>query len=620
MVLSGRMFKEQAPGADERVPLTGVLCLGGLDGSEHEPAGFRTWETEPAGWYRLSGSAGRYTLLFTAPAHFVRPYVLTNVYTRPGEKIERPISPDFDAAVFRENAWDPHRASHYYQLFVARSTSVTHVGFKLAHDGVDGGGPGAQDLVLSIHRQGPGSPDTWEQVGPGMIVPRVDCGGPKGYSYSAGWNSGEVPTQPGAIYAVHLRAQDPAGTFQAFWSPHDQADTDCYRVGSAGTTGFQRRHLWMAVDGDGDGLLIPYNKRIHREFGDFAGGGRRWAQTYVARGRGLAGVVMYAAVGTAEPPLSRQRCRVRVREGGPGGPRVGIDKIAVGNGNYTGDASWGVFAAVYAPGEVPLVPGRTYAIEFESIENHETLHGFINIKNVPSTERPGFNPYRKVPPDAYEQGTAFADAGQPVDFDLDMQIVEYEHAASEWALAVEPVNLLKNGDMEAGMFKPDGPETGRCEHWRTFAAGPATVLEYRADSQSGGSRFLRVRGGGPDGGKVDGGYVQRVEGLSRTESYRLNGRIRCSWPLDVERSCAVGVDATGQTTDPDAATVVWTHLPPRHGVWLPYAGEPVRPADQAVSIWLRGKATAPTPFAFKADFDDFRLQRVSTTPPRPMEH
>jgi len=58
---------------------------------------------------------------------------------------------------------------------------------------------------------------------------------------------------------------------------------------------------------------------------------------------------------------------------------MGTPKIAIGNGNYTGDASWGVFGAVFAPGEVPLEPGATYAVEFESIENYQTLHGFVNL-------------------------------------------------------------------------------------------------------------------------------------------------------------------------------------------------------------------------------------------------
>ena len=57
--------------------------------------------------------------------------------------------------------------------------------------------------------------------------------------------------------------------------------------------------------------------------------------------------------------------------------------------------------------EAPLEPGKTYAIEMESIENYASLHGYVNIKNMVSDDKPGFNPYRKAAPDTYEKGTAY---------------------------------------------------------------------------------------------------------------------------------------------------------------------------------------------------------------------
>ncbi len=244
---------------------------------------------------------------------------------------------------------------------------------------------------------------TWKQVGPESLVPDVDCGGAKNYIWCAGWNSGEVPLVPGETYAVQIRAQKPGGTFQAFWRSDADTISDCYRVGG-GNGGFQGRKIWLGVSTDGDGVLIPYNKRIHKQYGKFAGFAPRWTQTYVAQGRSLAGVVLYAAVGGAQPPLSRQRVLVRVRQGGAEGVVVGNPRLAIGNGNYTGDASWGTFGVAYAPGEVPLTPGETYAIEFESYETVQTVGGFVNIKGQKSDGRAGFNPYRKYEPDEYAQG------------------------------------------------------------------------------------------------------------------------------------------------------------------------------------------------------------------------
>ncbi len=616
VVISGRVLAPRFAGASEMMPLATILCFASLNGSGSEACSFRTWETEPAGWYRVSGSAGNYTLAFTQPAHFVRPVVLNNFFTRDGEVVDGlNIMPQFDFACFSEREWDSKGATDYFQTFVARGKSVTHVGFRLAHDGVDGFGPGKQNLLVSIHRRAAGTPDTWPQIGPTAPVLDVDSGGGKNYVWSAGWNSGEAPLQPGETYAVHLRAETAGKTFQPFWRTDDDLTADCYRIGTT-NTGFQKRDLWLAVGTDRDGLLVPYNKRVHKSFGAFAGFASKWSQTYVAQGRSLASALLYAAVGGAQPPLSRQRCAVRVRRGGPGGAVVGLEKTAIGNGNYTGDASWGVFGVAFAPGEAPLTPGETYAIEFESIENHETLHGFVNIKGQVSDARPGFNPYRKFAPDDYPRGKAFKSGQDEVDFDLDLQITEYEFAARDGLFAFDDENLIRNGDME----------TGEPAAWKKFATDPATACAWLADQAETTNRFLRVTGGGAQekvgngwrfgGAKtVDGGCVQRVAGLSRLETYRLTGRLRASWSLDREHQSFIGHDPTGQEADAKAATIVWTPLPALHGVFVPYASDPIRPATNALSIWLRARTTSTTDAPFHVDFDDFSLRRVRTRTP-----
>jgi hypothetical protein len=134
----------------------------------------------------------------------------------------------------------------------------------------------------------------------------------------------------------------------------------------------------------------------------------------------------------------------------------------------------------------------------------------------------------------------------------------------------------------------------------------------------GTNRFARAAA--PPGKTVDGGYVQRVTGLSRLDTYRVAGRVRASWAVDSRRECLVGLDPTGQEDDPKAASIEWTRLADLHGVWIPYTSDPVRPTtNNAVSLWLRARATtagerwAP----FKADFDDFEVRKVRTSLPRP---
>jgi hypothetical protein len=621
VLFDGRLVSERWPGAQEQMALSAIYCFASLDGPGHESFGFRTFETDPPGWFRISGPPGNYSLLFTQPAHFIRPVVANNLFLRDGEKLlGLRFSPRLDFYSFHEKSWDPRPAQAYFQTFVAKGTSVTGVGFKLATDGIDGFGPGKQNLLVSIHESGMNTPDQWKQIGPTCLVPDVDCGGAKNYIWSAGWNSGEVPLKPGSTYAVQLRAEKPGNTFQAFWRPYEGAE-DCYRVGTNGS-GFQHHQLWLAVSADSDGLVIPYNKRVQKQFGTFAGFAGKWSQTYVARGRGLAGAVLYAAVGGAQPPLSRQRVIVRARKGDPAGPVSGLEKVAVGNGNYTGDASWGVIGVAFAPGEVPLEPGATYALEFESIENYETLHGFVNIKKQVSDGRAGFNPYRKYPSDAYENGRSYKEGTEAQSFNLDMQVIEYLGGVSQ---PVPAANLVVNGDMQSGAVDEDPlPEaaplrgeaaaSGELSHWKAFKLEPSTILAHVADQPGTTNLFARIAGGGKSGKRLDGGFSQKIDQLDRFQTYRLSARTRISHVQDWDHQSWIGWDHTGQDQDPKASTVHWAPLGTFHGVWTSFTSEPLRPEKDSISIWLRARTGSAGEFPFKADFNDVQLRLIPMRP------
>jgi hypothetical protein len=428
-VISGRVREPVFHTQDPAAPLGNVYLFAAQNGPGARPFVDRSWSTDPVGWYRLAGPVGDYTLLATDPAGFMRPVVMPMIHAIAGQN-KCDMRSHADYAVFSESDWDRQPAEAYYQPFVARGHSVTHVGFKLVHDGVDGFRPGSQDLDVSIRHVETGPPGNWKQIGPTIPVLGVDCGGAKNRAWSVGWNSGEVAVEPGKGYAVCLKARRTSGVFQAFWQTCSETAACCYRQGRSGALERTAYRLWMSAATDDDELVIPYNKRVHREFGDFAGFARKWSQTYVAQGDSLAGVVLYAAVGGTQPPLSRQHVAIRVRRGGPSGPSVGTERTTVGNGIYTGDASWGIFGTSFTRNEVPLIAGTTYAVEIETLESPATLHGFVNIKGQVSDERPGFNPYRKIPPDTYEHGAAFRDGKTAVGVALDMQVVEYTTKAS----------------------------------------------------------------------------------------------------------------------------------------------------------------------------------------------
>jgi hypothetical protein len=583
--ITGRLHYRQSREGRTR-PMTEIRAFAALAGSETEARSFRTWEMEPTGWFRFVGDAGRYTILFTEPGHWMRPLIVTNVTVDDHLKLStlRP-EPRFAYATFAQDQWDTKPAQCYWQPFPTTVTSVTHVGLQLATDGIDGVGPKSRDLLMSVHKITSATPESWPQIGPEMPVVEVDCGGPKSYSYSAGWNSGEVPLVAGERYAIRVRPRDPQFGLQAFWTASSDEDVRCWRQDSAGTKQLDRQ-LWLTVAGDGDGLLLPLNKRVHKRFGEFAGMSRTWTQTYVAQGEGLAGVVCYAAVSGAQPPLSRQRVLVTVRESGPDGPVVGIPKIGIGDGHYTGDASWGVFGAVFEPGEISLTPGQTYAIEMQSIEDETTVGGFVNIKGQVSDGRGAFNPYRKHADDSYDAGTAFRDGKTAMPFDLDMQVIEYAAHRTDWHEQTKPIASLTSYDA-----------------WQLFGEGhdssAALVITGSTDRA------------------ISGGYVQAIGELSSAETYCVRGRMRSTWPFDTEHACRVGWDPTGQTANPDADTVRWFAHTPRHGQWIDFESPPLRPQQDTISIWLRGTTRAEEKFTFRAEFDALTVSRFVSDVPGP---
>jgi len=72
------------------------------------------------------------------PAHFIRPFVWNNLFVRSGDVVDGlSDAPQFDFFNFHEAPGIQTRDGLLSNV-VARGTSVTQVGFRLAHDGIDG--------------------------------------------------------------------------------------------------------------------------------------------------------------------------------------------------------------------------------------------------------------------------------------------------------------------------------------------------------------------------------------------------------------------------------------------------------------------------------------------------
>jgi len=419
--LSGRLA---VLGTEPPVTLAAVRVFGFPDQAWRGSTA-RSWETVPRGWWNLKGEAGAWTILFTGPSHFVRPVVLSESLVEGASNNHVKAQPRFDYTCFTDNSWDPKPAAGYWQPFVAQSRSVTHVGFKLATDGIDGPGPGSQTMLLSVHRCKEDSPSNWPQVGPTVKVLQVDCGGAKQYYYSAGWHSGEVPLIAGQRYAVQLRPAKKGNQLQAFWEPTRPDSGAVVREGLDGTMQVTGQRLWMTIAGDGDELLIPCNKRVHREFGRFGGYATRWTQSWKAQGKSLAAVTLYLATSGTQPRMEEQRIAVRIRQGDPDGPIISPEKLGAANANYTGDACWGVLGVVYDKKKVPLIPGDRYCVEFTTLETPDSIGDFVNFKKQKNDRKPGFNPYLRPEEDSFDQGEAWKLGTERIEDDLDIQVVEY---------------------------------------------------------------------------------------------------------------------------------------------------------------------------------------------------
>ncbi len=617
--------------------LGGSWIVSALPGPNQMVRSFKSFEDHPKGWWQFQGASGYYSVFGFNHKEPVRPAVWTGIPIRRAERMrDLRLEMKWDYAMTNESSWDETSAKSYFQIFQAQGTSVTHVGFKLAHDGIDGVGPEGQDIRVEIYdlNHSMNQPLTWTQIGPSQIARNVDLGGVKFQPYQAGWNSGEIPLKPGEYYAVRLTAQQEAHGMQSFLSEQlDPADdSGCWRLG-LDEKEWQKinQNIWLTVDGDGDGLLIPYNIKSSKVFGDFAGFAPEWSQSFIARGKSLAGVALYAAVGGSQPPIDRQKVAVSIHKKFPNGPQTGFTKIASGIGNYTGDASWGAFGAVFAPQEIPLDEGGRYWVSWRTLENEFTLGNFVNIKGLESDGNIGFNPYLRPDDDNdLHLKSAVKNRNHPIAGTLNALIVTYEKDLFEestsnvepvrWRVSLkeceDPATLLRGPRLSArNLIQPFEESEPYVAPWRSFSL--VNQVQFSKEKRFiQGNRpcwALTVHDGGrfgKVGGAIDGGWVYTASGLDPHQSYIFTGWIRSSYGPGLNSQVNVGWDESGQGENPDAVTIKWGTRYAMEGLWIPFQSPPLRPIEDRISLWARASSDAGIQFRFSAEFADLRLREI----------
>jgi hypothetical protein len=243
------------------------------------------------------------------------------------------------------------------------------------------------------------------------------------------WRSGEVRLNPGHQYAVRVRGI--AGTGSYTFTPYklDKGGWS-YQGGraynSAGVA--QNFDLNYTVFADNDGTRVTVTKRTPGVGGTGIDNFRdRWGQTFVARGKGLAGADVWADGNNNHWDLKFEWI---VRAGGPTGPEIAPRKITPGAFFSHGTGLHGVS---YNPGEAPLTPGGLYFIEFRVNDSPPDSPGFDpHITDDPYCDDyfqdcdcsvGPLNPDYCIDPTAYKwNGSSYVAYNQ----DLAMTIIEYE--------------------------------------------------------------------------------------------------------------------------------------------------------------------------------------------------
>lgn len=534
---------------------------------------------------------GRYAILLHQPEWFLRPAVVPNVTVRPGKSMLNVI-PSLDySCVTRGGKLGPWEKSGspdpwisgktFYQTFVARGTSITHVHFRLA-------GTKAEIARVSIHKVDEGlSPDRWKRVGPERIADKL--GALK--DNWVGWRSGEVVTIPGQRYAVRIAGEaDGLPEDMAMLVHYDNVGPG-YEKGTAWVDGIKQQcDIYGSISSDSDGTVIPYMRIYEIKPGELGGTGT-WSQTWVAQGKSIAAVDLLVAWGMSEDVKGVQ-AEFRIREGGPNGKIIGVPK-------RTFTAWWapgmGFLGAAWQPGEVSLTPGKTYCVECVAISPSKGYN--VAVINSPNN--------------AYPRGMAFRDGVPVANQDLEMTIVEYKTCPKP--VTNNPVhepkgkNFIVNGGFEGGIpNEQNAQDPSGWTRWNTRQ----TSFWYGKYGRN-GSNAARIIGGNINDTCIDGGYVQRVTGLDSKKTYCLSGWTSSSAKTDMCYMTAVGYDPTGQTSDPNSPTIVWKLAGRRSFIFDRVVFMGIRPQTDSISIWTRGSNNQVGDLVFTVDFDDFALVEES---------
>jgi hypothetical protein len=361
-----------------------VLAAGKVAGRLYDPGGsgwkeFFVWYypnggesgsgdyTDMGGFWQNSNMApGLYTFGLSR-MYDLGPVIKPNVLVEEGKttRITMIWPADYWVDADTNKISDPHKS--FAQCWVSRGGSILWAQFHLVKEGDT-----LPEVTYTIHEGGP----TGKQIGPA--------------SKNGWWKHGEVVTEHGKTYCLVATSDKP---FKVYLGQEKDLQGDVYFDGQKQ----EKTVIGGRIKLDRDGL-ITQRFAWPGVGAQFSGPCQRTiGQTFTAKGTGLAMFDFTFLVGAGR--VTGLGSTVRVLEGGPGGKQVGTAKYIkhMWDGHLRNH--------IWARGECPLTPGKTYYIEITA-EN-----GPFQVLRV-KDELPG--------------GEMYMDGKPLPEYDIDTCLIEYE--------------------------------------------------------------------------------------------------------------------------------------------------------------------------------------------------
>ena len=338
------------------------------------------------GYYRIDNLlAGLYSIYVNQPDFFASPKLVPNVEVKNGQGTTVNVDLDVDYSTYYfPGTWSEWRWD-WYQTFRATGTSVRGVQWIMA-------GTEPNGRVAILEDNGVDHVRYWPEIGhknKGNLGRNSD--------QWVRWNSGEIPLVPGQTYAVYIHVDGGCAIYKRDRDGNSYPHGRAFHQDSSSPMPYD---LNITVFVDKNDQMVTHTMDASKDWelnGHLAA--RRWGQSFVAAGGGLAAVDVFINSGNDSDDMD---VTWKILKAGYGGGQIGPTKTTK-RAYFTPHNH--LMGVSYNPGEVELTVGQTYVIELTDTED--------------------FTPYvHRDPHNEYEDGQAFRN-GTATEYDLAMTIMQY---------------------------------------------------------------------------------------------------------------------------------------------------------------------------------------------------